>query len=111
MIASIARRNGRLHAHNPITGNRQYIFEELPMKGIRLVEDFIEESKIMGYEISGSVFKADYNGISWTVGIWVRPSKLVKGEYELPGRIGKAMDGDFKKAVKKAVQKARRLDP
>ena len=80
---------------------------------IQLVEDFINESRVMGYEINGSVFKVDFNGIKYTVGFWIRPAKYngKTEEYELPGRCGKAKHHKFKMAVKMAIRKARRLDP
>lgn len=73
-------------------------------KPIDLIEKFIEESRRLGYEISGSIFKADFNGKSWTIGFWVRAG--YPNPQELIGRIGRAKDPDFKEAVKKAIKNA-----
>jgi hypothetical protein len=86
------------------------------LRTIDIATTFIDESRLLGYEISGSVFKADYNGKSWSVGFWIRPSqspsykaKWKRGDeyYDLPGRCGKANDKSFRKAVKKAIERAK----
>lgn len=76
------------------------------------VEEFIKESKNLGYNISGSVFKVDYNGKIYTVGFWIRAAKWnsKKQEYELPGRIGKAKDSNLEKAVELAIKEALKHD-
>lgn len=80
---------------------------KVPKKKIAdLIQDFIDQSNLMGYEIKGSVFKADFNGKRWSVGFWIRPARLKLGVYELPGRIGKAQNVSLRAAVKKAIERA-----
>lgn len=73
-----------------------------------VVHNFIEESRQLGYDISGSVFKADYNGKEWSVGFWIRPADWHSGQqiYSLPGRCGKGKSRYFKRAIKIAMQDA-----
>lgn len=68
-----------------------------------LVQDFLDESRMMGYEIRGTTFKARYNGKVWSVGFWIRPKK---NRLTLPGRLGTARDPVLRKAVKKAIERA-----
>lgn len=81
-------------------------------KTIDLIHDFIDESKMMGYRIGGSVFKADYSSKGWTVGFWIRGVHDPKDyeTYKLGPRIGKAKDPVFRKAVKKAIARARECE-
>lgn len=78
-----------------------------------LIEQFIDEANLMGYPIKGSVFKADYNGKVWTVGFWIQMARTPEHKgtgddyYNLPGRMGRAKDPVFRKAVKKAIERAR----
>lgn len=66
-------------------------------------EEFIQESKDLGYRIEGSVFKVDYNGTWYTVGFWIGGNWENK---KLPGRRGKAKHADFDTAVSLAMEKA-----
>lgn len=77
---------------------------------MKQVEAFLKESETLGYNLSGSVFKVDYNGRIYTVGFWIRPQNWdsKKQEYKLPGRIGKAKHQDFDEAVKSAIKEAKK---
>lgn len=87
-------------------------------KTIDLIHDFIDESRMMGYRIGGSVFKADYSSKGWTVGFWLRGvyhkdnggNILWDKGYKHGPRIGKAKDPVFRKAVKKAIARARECE-
>lgn len=73
---------------------------------MKLVERFLKDSAKLGYALTGSVFKVDYNGRTYTVGFWLRPVDWnnKKQAYRLPGRIGKAKHENFDEAVKAAIK-------
>lgn len=73
--------------------------------GIKAAHRFIEDSRKLGYDISGSIFKIDYNGKIWTVGIWIRGAGY-EGDthsFKLAPRLGRAKDKDFDSAVLLAI--------
>ncbi len=86
-------------------------------KALDMVQDYIEESRMLGYKISGSVFKADYSGSGWKVGFWLRGvyGKDKSGntnydQFKLAPRMGKAKGPTFRSAVKKALERARECE-
>jgi len=70
-------------------------------KGMDRVAEVMDVARKRGYNLSGSVFKVDYNGIRFNVGFWIsmQDYDIDTDAYSLPGMYGSARHEDFNTAV------------
>lgn len=72
------------------------------------IEAFLTRCREAGYNLSGSVFKIDFNGTTYNLGFWIRPTNYNSQleRYELPGICLKIKDTDFDNGVTRLLQEA-----
>lgn len=72
------------------------------------IEAFLARCAALGYNLSGSVFKVDYNGRTYNIGFWIRPCNYNSRtqNYELPGICFKVKNADFDAGVTELLQEA-----